>query len=88
MDLNKTLPENGLCTSGFCLAQRGVEYVCYFPNGGSEGINLHDAPGEFTVEWFDPATGRTTKGDDIRGGRGVALASLFPGPSVVYLKRK
>jgi hypothetical protein len=50
-------PNRQLVTSGrgYCMAQTGVEYVCYFPEGGSPRLVL--PPGEYHESWWDPRVG-------------------------------
>lgn len=88
MDLNHCHPHNELCTSGYCLANPGTEYLCVFPAGGSEGLDLWQAPGTFAAEWLEPATGRIYPTGDIAGGRRHALKAPFSGLAVLYLRRK
>jgi hypothetical protein len=88
LDLNACAPRGELCTSTYCLADPGREYLCFFPAGGQEGLDLWDAPGAFAAEWFDPATGRAYDGGAIDGGRRHALGAPFPGPAVLYLRRR
>lgn len=88
MDLNKCAPHNELCTSTYCLANTGSEYLCLFPSGSSEGIDLWDAEGEFAVEWFDPTTGKIVKGETIKGGNRYALSSPFKGITALYVNKK
>ena len=87
MDLNACTPRPDLCTSTYCLAAPGREYLCFFPAGSSEGLDLWDAPGAFAAEWFDPATGEATPGGEVAGGGRAALSAPFAGPSVLYLRR-
>ncbi|MHC4795251.1 MAG: sugar-binding protein [Planctomycetota bacterium] len=49
---NKNLIASG---GGFCLANVGEEYVCYFYSGGSKTVNL--APGTYRSQWWNPRTG-------------------------------
>jgi len=85
MDLRRAVPHDELCTSTYCLADPGHEYLCFFPAGGHEGVDLWDTAGTFVVEWFDPGTGRTYAGEAIEGGRRNALSAPFPGPAVLYV---
>lgn len=87
MDLNACVPHGDLCTSGFCLADPGREYLCFFPAGGSEGLTLRGQPGEYQAEWFDPATGKTHQGGVLKGDARHALSAPFDGASVLYLRR-
>lgn len=43
--------------SKYCFAKADEIYLVYLPNGGSTNLNLSDATGEFTVQWFNPRTG-------------------------------
>jgi hypothetical protein len=88
MELNACAPRGDLCTSTYCLAAPGREYLCFFPAGGHEGLDLWDAPGTFVAEWFNPETGDTVAGGEITGGRRHALGAPFPGPAVLYLQQK
>lgn len=47
-----------------CLALPGVEYVAYFPRGGSNAINLQ--AGTYSVEWLNPETGKYYSQGTIR----------------------
>ncbi|MCC7147416.1 MAG: hypothetical protein IT443_13305 [Phycisphaeraceae bacterium] len=87
MDLNRCTPCGHLCTSTYCLADPGREYLCYFPSGGAEGLTLRGYAGKFQVQWFDPVTGKTHQGTIINGDQRHSLSAQFPGPSVLYLKR-
>ncbi len=87
MDLNACLPHGELCTSGYCLADPGREYLCFLPEGGQQGIDLWGQPGKYKVEWFDPATGKTYDGGVVDGDARHALGAPFAGMSVAYLKR-
>jgi hypothetical protein len=50
-------PSDNLITSGggYCLANPGVDYLCYFPSGGSKTVNL--ASGNYRSEFWDPSSG-------------------------------
>lgn len=87
MNLNACVPRGDLCTSTYCLADPGREYLCFFPSGGYEGVDLRAASGALAAEWFNPATGETAIGGEIAGGRRHALAAPFPGASVLYLRK-
>ena len=73
MDLNRCLPHNALCSSGFCLANPGQEYLCFFPAGGAEGVNLRGQTGNYRVQWFNPVTGQATHSGDGAGRRGSCV---------------
>ena len=88
MGLGRCVPRPDLCTSTYCLAAPGEEYLCFLPAGGSEGLDLWDVPGRFAVEWFDPNTGRTTPGGEFAGARRHAVGAPFAGPAVLFLRRQ
>jgi hypothetical protein len=43
--------------SKYCLATSGSLYPVCLPDGGTAKIDLSDAPGTFTVQWFNPRHG-------------------------------
>jgi hypothetical protein len=65
-DLNNCIPDTNFCTSTFSLANHNEQYVCFFPAGGYEGLDLTGLDGEFRVEWLNPATGVTSMGEPIQ----------------------
>ncbi|MDO8683191.1 MAG: sugar-binding protein, partial [Armatimonadota bacterium] len=56
-DFIHAAPSKELITSGggYCMFQAGVEYVCYFPTGGSKTITLNST--NYRAEWWNPRTG-------------------------------
>jgi len=62
-------PHNDLVSEeNFCLAKPGEVYVVYLPNGGTVTVNLTDAAGQFSAQWFDPRTGEEGQVQPVRGG--------------------
>jgi hypothetical protein len=87
MDLAHMLPINNLSETRYCLANAGKEYLAFQDgNKGEFSLNLSDAPGRFSVEWFNVNTGATVQGEPVRGGRSIAFPTPFGGPAVLYLK--
>ena len=43
--------------SRYCLAKPKDLYLIYLPTGGTCDLNLSDAAGEFSIEWFNPRAG-------------------------------
>jgi len=84
-NLNYCVPSNHLCTSTYCLAWEGQQYICFFPAGGSEGLDLRKAEGTFRVEWLNPRTGVTYKGGTVNGGQRQALTAPFEGSAVLFV---
>ena len=87
MDLISMIPEPGLASSTYCLANRGKEYLVYLPESREVVIDLEDAIGPFHVEWFNPDHGEIIESETINGGGKLSLTSPFETPDVLlYLK--
>src|SRR5207302_5623014 len=55
LDLERAVPSPALCSTGYCLAQPGHQYLVYQPDPGS--FQLTVTAGTYQLVWFDPATG-------------------------------
>ena len=77
INLAAMVPRNELASSRYCLADPGKEYLVYMPEGGNVTVDLRDAPGPFSAEWFNAKTGESKTAQPVRGGNGRALASTF-----------
>lgn len=87
IQLAEMAPSNDLSTTTYCLARRGKEYVVFQPGSKGEfNVNLSDAPGAFSVEWFNVNTGKPATGRPVKGGAVLTFTTPFGGPSVLYLK--
>ncbi len=51
-------------------------------------VDLSEASGRFLVEWFDPSTGETTRGETVESGSSRTLKAPFLGDAVVYLQKE
>jgi hypothetical protein len=95
-DLNRCAPDLTFCTSTYCLANHDQQYVCYFPAGGHEGLDLTGLTGEFQVEWINPATGITYAGQPVPARMAsphamhqrAALRAPFDGPAVLLFYKQ
>jgi len=87
INLNKMLPYGEMCTTGYCLANPGEEYLVYQPEAGQFKLKLYGANGTFSVEWFNPNTGETIYGLPFRGGTAIEFTPPYLGEIVLYLKR-
>ena len=88
IDLARMKPDPERAQTGFLLANPGREFLAY--QDGSQGefwIDLKDAPGTYSVEWFDPTTSRAIPGKKVAGGGRRTFTTPFPGPAALYLKR-
>ena len=87
MDLINAVPSTTVASSGYCLANRGKEYLVYIPEGGEVEINLTSVTGQFAIEWFDPVSGNSQGGEAVEGGSRITLVSPFEsGEAVVYIR--
>lgn len=86
MDLVKMTPHGELASSGYCLANPGVEYLAYSPAGGAIVIQLGGTSRNYHVEWFSPNTDEIYEGGSVRGGHTVSFRVPFSGPAILYLR--
>ncbi len=88
MDLARAVPHGELASSGYCLAQPGVEYLVYLPEGGEVTVDLSGGEGSFVAEWFNPGAGEPAGTLTVPGGDQQALTAPFAGDAVLYLHRE
>ncbi len=87
MNLAAMTPRGDLSTTAYCLAAPGKEYLIYQPGEGPFQVQLDGgANATFAVEWFDPKTGRTTFGQQVKTAKAVTFEPPFDGDAVLYLK--
>jgi len=87
MNLAAMVPAGELAATGYCLAERGKEYLVFQPgNKGEFSVNLTGAEGTFTAEWLDVNHDRTIPAQGVSGGAPRNFRTPFPGPSALYLK--
>ena len=85
MNLAAMTPRGKLSSTGYCLANPGVEYLIYSPMGTSFTVDLSSAKDRMQLEWFDPATGRVYARGESESGRVVEFKVPFRGSAVLYL---
>jgi hypothetical protein len=91
MNLAAMSPHGELASTGHALAalEPGkVEILVYSPSGGFIDVNLDGIPGQFTVEWLNPATGARLAGPEVKGGATRTFAPPFGGDAALYLQSK
>jgi hypothetical protein len=84
MNLVAMTPQGSLSSTGYCLANPGVEYLVYQPSPKPFTVRL--PAGAYQFEWFNPAT-------NLVAGTGVmtvaegnqSFTSPFDGDAVLYL---
>jgi len=87
MNLAAMTPQEKLSATGYCLAERGREYLVYQSNKGEFTVNLSDAQGAFSAEWLDINADRVIPGKSVEGGAVRTFTTPFPGPAALRLKR-
>ena len=74
-DLISMVPHPEMASTSYCLANKGSEYLFYLPDTAIITIDLENAAGKFTAQWFDTGTGKFFKGQRIKGGKKVTMNS-------------
>jgi hypothetical protein len=87
MNLAAMKPVSGVAATGYCLANRGEEYLVFQSNKGEFTVDLKDAAGSFSAEWFNVTTDRAVPGKPVQGGAVRTFTTPFPGPAALHLKR-
>ncbi len=84
INLTAMVPRGDLVSSGYCLANPGEEYLVYLASG-SGTVDLSAASRDFSVEWFDPRTGKAMPAAAVAGGAKRTFTAPFTGDAVLYL---
>ena len=88
MNLAALAPVGELAETGYCLADRGKEYLIFQPGSKGEfSVDLRDAPGTFSVEWLNIYPATTVAGNPVSGGARRTFTTPFGGPAALYLSR-
>jgi len=86
MNLSAAPPSGNLTSTGYCLANPGVEYLVYQPNS-NQSFTVDLAAGSYVREWYNPTTGVVTGTAQITAAGGsLAFTAPFSGDAVLYLK--
>jgi hypothetical protein len=86
MNLAKTTPRPELASTGYCLANPGVEYLTYLPEGVKATVDLSTARGKLTVEWTHPISGKVTPAEPVEGQAKREFTAPFAGDAVLYIR--
>jgi hypothetical protein len=83
------IPAGELASSGYALANAGMEYVVLQPADTGGELTLQMPPGAYAVEWFSLEDREWTDGEPVTVESQSATAFRPPQPSgsVLYLKR-
>ncbi|MFQ6097587.1 MAG: DUF4038 domain-containing protein, partial [Armatimonadota bacterium] len=80
------VPRNDLCSTKYCLAEPGREYIAYLPEGGAATVDLAEGEGVLAVEWFNPSTGESIVAPGASGGARREFNAPFEGDAVLYVR--
>jgi Family of unknown function (DUF6298) len=87
-NLNTTVPNGALSSTGYCIANPGHQYLVLRPgSSGSFVVNLSAGAGKtFTVEWLNVADSSVQILANVSGGSSAqSFISPFSEPSVLFL---
>jgi hypothetical protein len=85
MDLAAMTPRGDLASTKYCLADPGLEYLVYAPDGGQVTVDLSAAKGELIAEWFDPTRGKPIDAGKTSGGARRQFSVPFQGDAVLHI---
>ncbi len=74
------------CSTGFCLVNRGREYLVYQPAGGRFLVNLGTDRRTFVARWYDPRGRGPVRVHRVRGSFAAELVPPFAGEAVAHLR--
>ena len=72
----------------YLAAKPGEQYILFFTDGGSIGLDLKACPGTFALQWVNIRTGDWGAKADLSGGKIAAIAAPASGPWVAAITRK
>jgi len=85
MNLEKMAPRGDLTSTGFALANPGVEYLVYSKNSGNFSVRLD--PGNYDVQWYNPSDNSLSSGGSIAANGDFRFNPPFGGgDAVLYLR--
>ena len=85
LNLATMTPRSDLCSTTYCLANPGIEYLVYVPAGQKPTVSLSGTTGQLNLEWFNPATGAVSTGQITAQGTSQSFTAPFSGDAVLYL---
>ena len=88
MNLARTTPKKELASTGYCLAEPGVAYLVFAPEGGEIEVDLASDEGPFSVEWHNAITGEVVEAPPVPGGIKQTFRAPFAGAAVLFLKNE
>jgi dienelactone hydrolase len=87
-DFSDMNPAQGLINApNLCLANPGMEFIVYAPDGGEFKLDLTTARGSFSVGWLNPRTGAYEGRAWIQGGAKRTFSSPNENDWVLHVKK-
>lgn len=97
IDLGEFQPDHALARDAVLMRRGQDEYLAYAPHGEGQGrdmavkrgcaavlqIDLRQAAGSFSVEWYRASDGMAIFGSDVRAGNWSAFTAPWPGADVI-----
>ncbi len=74
------IANDGLVSTGWCLAHAGSSYIIYLPGGGTCNLTLPNT-NTYTVKWFNPRSGGAMQDGDVTSIQGSGSVSIGNPPS-------
>jgi hypothetical protein len=87
INLAAALPHPDVASTGYCLAQPGVEYLVYNP-GPAPDFTVTLPAGAYALEWYDPTTGKVVGTERLEVKQSPCPFSAQCSPDVVLYLRK
>ncbi len=88
MDLSRAVPTADVASTGYCLAERGRQYLVYRPGDAGESVRVKLEPGTYRYEWFDPTGGsQVSPGTRTVADGDTQFSCPVKGDSVLFLTR-
>jgi hypothetical protein len=81
-------PQPSLASSGYCLSEKGKEYLVYAEKIDQFDVDLTHANGELNIQWLDPSSGKSIDGGTAIGGSIRSFIPPFNGETVLYIKAR
>jgi hypothetical protein len=87
MNLAAMTPQPSLCSTHFCLANPGTEYLVYQPYAGPVSVNL--GAGTYHYEWLDPTSNRITSFGVLSVSKGDhTFTPAYKNDAILYLSHE
>ena len=80
-------PRSDLASTGFCLANPGVEYIVYEPSGSPFSVSGLQAGGSYYYEWYDPEEHKVIASAQTKPENTVETFTPPNQSIVLYLRR-